>query len=252
MKSRHLQYQAQYPYPRRQVIRYALRKLIHLGFWLLADFEYAGEENLPSTGPLIVVANHFHFIDGLAIIRVTPWPMEFLAGSVNPNAPQAVTWLPKIWGMYTVRRGAASRNAMRASMSVLAQKGVVGIFPEGGNWATVLRPARPGTAYLAAQTEARLLPMGLDGLVDIFPSLGRGRRSKVTVRIGKPFGPFRLGERGQARREKLDDIGHEIMQHIAELLPPERRGVYSSDPAIRAAAQEAAIYPYHDLHHIPD
>ena len=39
-----------------------------------------------------------------------------------------------------------------------------------------------------------------------------------------------------------------IMEQIAALLPPEQRGVYSSDPAIRAAAQEAAVYPYHDLH----
>jgi hypothetical protein len=46
----------------------------------------------------------------------------------------------------------------------------------------------------------------------------------------------------------LDGIGDQIMQHIAELLPPERRGVYSSDPKIQAAALEVAEYPYHDLH----
>jgi hypothetical protein len=42
-------------------------------------------------------------------------------------------------------------------------------------------------------------------------------------------------------------MGDELMRHIAELIPPERRGVFSADPKIRAAAQEAAEYPYHDL-----
>jgi 1-acyl-sn-glycerol-3-phosphate acyltransferase len=122
------------------------------------------------------------------------------------------------------------------------------MFPEGGSWAPVLRPARPGTAYLAARTGAPLLPIGLDGLVDLFPSLRRGRRAIVTVKIGKQFGPFRTEGRGPARREQLDDIGDQIMQHIAELLPPERQGVYSSDAEIQAAAQTVAEYPYHDLH----
>jgi 1-acyl-sn-glycerol-3-phosphate acyltransferase len=97
------------------------------------------------------------------------------------------------------------------------------------------------------QTGAPLLPIGLDGLLDLFPSLHRGRRATVTVRIGQPFGPFQTVGHGRERRQQLDEIGHEIMRRIAELIPPERRGVYSDDPAIRAAAQEVAVYPYDDL-----
>jgi len=77
----------------------------------------------------------------------------------------------------------------------------LGIFPEGGNWATVLRFARPGTAYLAAQTGARILPIGLSGLNDIFP-LKFGKRPRVVFRIGKPFGPFRVEGRGRERRRQ--------------------------------------------------
>jgi hypothetical protein len=39
-------------------------------------------------------------------------------------------------------------------------------------------------------------------------------------------------------------IGHEIMRHIAELLPPEKRGHYSDDPAIREAAKGTEVYPW--------
>jgi 1-acyl-sn-glycerol-3-phosphate acyltransferase len=236
-----------FPYPRRLLPRYILRQGAKLAFALLTKLRIFGQEHLPKSGPLIVVANHFHFADTAAMIRATPWPLDFLGGAQLVDAPPLLVWIPKMWGYYMVRRGAASRLAMRASKAVLDQNGVLCIFPEGGSWADVLRPARPGTAYVAAEAGAPILPIGLDGLVDVFPALGRGKRAKVTIRIGQPFGPFRAEGRGRARREQLDEIGHEIMRRIAELLPPKRRGVYSEDPEIRAAAQEAAIYPYDDL-----
>jgi len=66
------------------------------------------------------------------------------------------------------------------------------------------------------------------------------------VTIGKPFGPFSTTGSGRERRAQLDEIGHEIMRHIAALIPPEKRGHYSEDPAIRAAAQGTEVYPWVD------
>ena len=37
------------------------------------------------------------------------------------------------------------------------------------------------------------------------------------------------------------------IRHIAELIPPERRGHYSDDPAIREAAKGTEIYPWADV-----
>ena len=235
-----------FPYPRRRLIRSLLRQLSHAAFAVLTDLQIIGQENLPGEGPLLVVANHFSYIDPVAMVRATPWPLEFVGGFQMPNAPASVTWLPKVWGYYPVFRGTGSRYALRAAEAVLAQDGVLGIFPEAGSWATVLRPPRPGAAFLAVRTEARILPMGFDGLPDVFPRLRKGRRARVTIRIGKAFGPFRATGRGRARRQQLDAIGHEIMECIAELIPPERRGHYSEDPAIRAAAQGTEIYPWAD------
>lgn len=238
--------QERFPYPRRVLARRILHGLSRAAFALLADLHLEGEENLPSGGPLIVVANHFSFADPAAIVRIAPWPLDFLGGFEMPDAPAWATLIPKAWGIYAVRRGGASRRAIRASLAVLAQDGVLGIFPEGGSWADVLRPARPGTAYLAARTGAPLLPIGLDGLTGIFPSLRRGRRARVTIRIGPPFGPFRQEGRRRPPRQELEEIGDEIMRHIAALLPPERHGVYSADPKLRQAAQEVASWPFED------
>ncbi len=237
-----------YPYPRRRPLRRVLRFLAGAAFRTLADLEVIGRENLPERGPLIVVANHFSFADPALMVSVVPWPIEFLAAVRAVNAPGIVHWIPWLWGAFRTRRGSVgARSALEAGEAVLRQGGVLGIYPEAGSWATVLRPARPGTAYLAVRTGAPILPMGFDGLPHLFPHLRRGRRAKVTVRIGKVFGPFRASGRGQERRRQLEEIGHEIMRHVAELLPPEKRGYYSPDPAIRQAALAVAEFPYADL-----
>lgn len=238
-----------FPYPRRRPVRYILRRLARLSFELLTDFEVVGRENLPRTGPLIIVGNHFHYGDPVAFVGTVPWPIEFLGGFHLIDAPPISTWIPKMWGYYQVHRGGVSREAMRAAQDVLDQGGILGVFPEGGSWASVLRPARPGVPFLAAETGVPILPIGLDGLQEIFPALRRRQRARVTIRIGKPFGPFVADARGRARRPQLEAIGDEIMRRIAELIPPDRHGVFSSDPALRLAAEEVGAYPYGNLQH---
>jgi 1-acyl-sn-glycerol-3-phosphate acyltransferase len=233
-------------YPRRRVIRRVLRETSRGLFAVLTRLEVKGAKNLPEGGPLLVAANHFSYTDPAVVVRVTPWPLEVLGGFHQPNAPFWGGWILKLWGHLPVHRGTGARGALRSAEAVLAQGGIVGIAPEGGSWAAALRPARPGAAYLAVRSGARILPVGIEGSPDIFPGIRKGRRARVTVQIGRPLGPFRAEGRGQERRRQLDEIGHEIMQAIAELLPPERRGYYSDDPAIRAAARGTEVYPWQE------
>ncbi len=234
-------------YPRRRIIRRTLRALIRAAFSVISDFKVSGAENLPKEGPLLVIGNHFSFIDPVALIGTLPYPLEFVGGTQMPNAPGMVSWLARLYGVLPVRRGSLSRDTLLASRKVLNNKGVLGIFPEAGSWAAVLRPARPGSAYLATCTQAQILPVGLDGLTNLFPSLRRGKRGKITFNIGKPFGPYFVSERGETDRQRLDELGHEFMRRIADLIPPERRGHYSKDAAVREAAQSAAVYPWGDV-----
>jgi 1-acyl-sn-glycerol-3-phosphate acyltransferase len=231
---------------RRRPIRYLLKQLSIPAFSLLTRMEIMGEQNLPSHGPLLVVGNHFSFIDPVAFVRFAPWPLEFVGGAVTPHAPLWTRIIPFLWGYHKLYRGTGAKDALRAAESILKRGGILGMFPEAGNWATVLRPARPGAAFLAALTGAPILPVGLDGFTEVFPSLFKGKRARVTVNIGKPFGCYSVTGAGRERRSQLDEIGHEIMRHIAELIPPVKRGCYSDDPAIREAARGTEIYPWAD------
>ena len=231
--------------PDRKLIRTLLRAGIALGLAPLANVRVEGRENLPPEGPLLVVGNHFHFLDPVIFIHILPYaPLEFIGGRQAPNAPGAVGWIRNLWGILPVSRGGSSRDTLLRAQGILERKGVLAIFPEGGSWAAVLRPPRAGAALLAARSGARILPVGLDGVTEIFKRRRVSRRAPVTVRIGKPFGPFSPAAGGRLSRTDLDDLGHEIMRRIAELIPGERRGFYSDDPAIREAARGTEIYPW--------
>lgn len=231
------------PYPRRQFIRRILKAGIALAFGVLADVKINGRENLPKDGPLIVVGNHFHFLDPLMFVHLLPYPAEFIGGAKMPNAPAATHFLQRMFGVIPTARGTVSRDTLYGAESILKQNGVLAIFPEGGSWATVLRPPRPGAAFLAWRSGARILPIGIDGSVGFFKHIGK-RRAPVTLNIGEPFGPLKSASAGRPSREELDEMGHDIMHHIADLIPPEKRGYYSDDPAIRAAALGTEIYPF--------
>ena len=232
-------------YPRRVFIRRFLKQLAGIAFSILCDLEIQGEENLPAKGPLLVIANHFSFIDPVAVLRTLPFPIEFVGGAVFPHAPTIVKAIPSWWGYYPVFRGTGSRFALRAAEEILSQDGVLGIMPEGGAWAEVLRPARPGAAFLASQTGAKVLPLGIYGLNDIFP-IKLGKRPKAVVNIGQPVGPFKVTGKGRERRKQLDEIGLELMKSIAALIPDHYRGFLADDPETRKKALGTEIYPWED------
>ncbi len=234
-------------YKPNQTLRKVLQALARGVFKVITDLEIEGEENFPSSGPLIMVGNHFSFIDPMAFVSLAPWPMDFIGGAVTPHAPKIVRFIPRLWGFLPVYRGTGSTFALKEAEKILKGGGVVGIFPEGGSWAENLRPARPGAALLTSQANAPLLPIGLVNLPDVIPSLKKLKRAKIRFRIGKPFGPFKTSGSAYERRRQLDEIGHEIMKKIAELIPPEQGGIFSSNLRIREAATGKDFYPWEGI-----
>lgn len=236
----------EFPYPRFQARRRFFKLVDAILFKMFAQVEIIGKENLPTKGPIMVVANHFSFADPSLLIHILPWHLEFLAGTNHPGAPNKLIGnMPKLWGVYKVHRGTSSRYAFKAASAIMEQGGILGIFPEGGVWATVLRPARPGVPLMAATSQAPILPIGIDGMDKMFPlKFNLFRRTKITIRVGKPFGPFEVTGRGKERRTQLDDIGDEIMRKISELLPAEKRGLWADDPTLVEEAKAVSEYPW--------
>lgn len=227
-------------YPRRRVFRALLRfvsgRLIHY----LGELKVVGIENIPKQGPVILAANHFNFVDPPLILYTSPRLVEFIGGAERPNSPWWAKLIPKMWGFIRAYRGSFSRATMRQSLEVLEQGGVLGIFPEGGSWADVLRPARPGTAYVALHSGAPVVPVSISGAEDLL----NGPKGSVTVEFHPVIEAPETTETGRAKRAALDAYAERIMAAIALGLPDEKRGKYSTCEQARAAALAVSEYPF--------
>ena len=226
-------YLVKYRYPRNQFRRGLLRGGIAFLARILVDYKIFGTENLPKKGPLLIVGNHFHFLDTIGPIHSTKYPLEFIGDAEMPNAPMSMKIFPRIWGALRIMQGTPNLEAMRAAEAVLKQDGILGIFPEGHVHKPPLGTPLPGAAFMALRLGVPILPIGTYSEDDwkLFGTIReKGRRARVVTRIGETFGPLDIGEPGKLPgRVEVKVAGQVIMEKIAALLPVSARGPYLTD-----------------------
>lgn len=226
-------YIEKYPWPRRRLIRAIFRNSIEIVAKILTHWEFTGTENIPEVGPLLIVGNHFHFLDTVAPIRSIRKPLEFIGDFEMPNAPPIMRIFPNTWKTLKIEQGTPNFEALQASEAILAQKGMLVIYPEGHVHSGPLNPALPGAAFMALRTGVPILPMGTisDNDWKLFETITQEkRRLRIFTKIGKVFGPIKTKNPGRPSRQELVDAGQLIMTKIAALLPKEYRGEF--DPEI--------------------
>ena len=201
-----------------RVIAWALTRLV-------CRYRVSGRQNVPASGPLLIVANHLSWYDPLILGVVLPRRVWFFTKQEIFRWP-IVGGLCLLTGQIPVQRGASDRAALERALAYLRQGRAVMIFPEG----TVERqeqmlPARTGAAMLALRSGATILPVAHTGTRRILRSL-RSWFPRVCIEIGAPFTP-RLPEE-VSRKAALRDVTQEIMERIAAMLPPDERGAYAN------------------------
>lgn len=218
-----------YPYPRRRFVRRLLKSGISVAAGLLTKYEVSGQENLPPKGPYLIVGNHFHFLDTIGPIHATNIPLEYIGDIEMPNAPMLMKIFPRTWSTLKVEQGTPNLEALNAAEAVLAQDGVLVIYPEGHTHNPPLGRALPGAAYLAMRMGVPIIPTATysDNDFDLFGTIRKKhRRLRIWTRIGKAFGPLSMGSSERPTREEIRESSRIIMTQIARLLPPEFRGDY--------------------------
>ncbi|HEY3117598.1 MAG TPA: lysophospholipid acyltransferase family protein [Chloroflexota bacterium] len=201
--------------------------LARLVMHLFTRAEVAGLENFPRQGGVLVVSNHLSIADPPILAAITPRPLTSMGKSELFSK-----WLQgrvlRAWGVFPVRRGEADRAAVRGALAVLQSGGVLLLFPEGTRRPGGLGEGRAGVAYLAARSGCPVLPVAFVGTEKIRGLQSLWRRPRFQLTIGEPF----FVE--EARPNRGSD---QIMEAIAELLPPERRGRYGKHPGAASGSR---------------
>jgi putative phosphoserine phosphatase / 1-acylglycerol-3-phosphate O-acyltransferase len=193
-----------------------------------ARFDIAGTENIPRTGPAIIVANHRSYFDtvavGMTVMRAGRSP-RFLGKKEVFDAP-VIGPVASALGGIRVERGSGSQEPLRLAADALAGGEAVammpqGTIPRGEEFFEPVLKGRYGAARLAAMTRAPVIPIGLWGTEKVWPRSERIPRvwnvlrpPTVTVRVGQPV---------ELKYEDESVDIETIMQAIMDLLPPESR-----------------------------
>ncbi|MEA3337625.1 MAG: lysophospholipid acyltransferase family protein [Chloroflexota bacterium] len=203
-----------------------LREIDRLLFRLLSRLEVRGGEKIPTSGPFLFVSNHLHVLDPPIGFLLLDRPITFLVASTWESTFGLGHFLRWTESAIPVDRGGADRKAMGAAVKVLKGGGALAIAPEGTRSKTGgLQQGHPGVAYLASRTGVPIVPVGISGQEKAFATLRRLRRPRIIVEVGEPF--VLPGSPNRAKGEQLEAYTDQIMYRIAELLPPQYRGVYA-------------------------
>ena len=135
-----------------------------------------GKANVPKTGPVIFASNHLSFIDSIAIPVAAPRPVHFLAKSSYFDGAGFSGWFSREFftaiGAVPVQRGAgqAALDALDQQRQLLDEGSAVALYPEGTRSLDGrLYKGRTGVAFLALQTGAPVVPVGLIGTDTVMP-----------------------------------------------------------------------------------
>lgn len=180
-------------------------------------FEIFGIENLPTRGGVLLMTNHASYFDPV-----------FIGAAVNRNLnymARATLFKPEIVGKFLlsmsafpVNVGASDTKAIRKTLELLKNGGVLNIFPEGTRSVDgKLGKALPGVGLIAHKTPVPVMPVYLSGTRSVLPKNAKmPKLAKVKIYFGKPL-DMKSYREVKATREIYDEISEKIMEGIAEL-----------------------------------
>lgn len=233
----------------------ALYYIVRWGLGPLARLIYRprieGADNIPRSGPIILASNHLSFIDSFVLPLFAPRPVYFLAKSSYFEGSGIAGWFSnrffRALGATPVRRGAgqAALDALDQQRRILQSGRAIALYPEGTRSLDGrLYKGRTGVAFLALETGAKVVPVGITGTNDAMPVGAKWPRlsPRVTIRYGEAIDLSHHGpaSSGRARRLATDDI----MSAIHALSGQELANAYNEVPAQSAVERLKQALPH--------
>ncbi|MFK7745446.1 MAG: lysophospholipid acyltransferase family protein [Roseobacter sp.] len=201
-------------------------------YGLTLDIVGGSLDNIPKTGPLIVIANHpYGILDGLVLGQVlarTRGDFRILANSVFRKASDINRVVLPISFDDTKEARKLNVTTRRNALKYLEGGGVIGIFP-GGTVSTAARPFSkpmdPGwrnfTARMIAKSGATVVPIYFDGHTSrmfqlashvhvtlrmglLIKEFGKRVDSSVRISVGDPILPHQLAPFASNSKAMMD------------------------------------------------
>jgi 1-acyl-sn-glycerol-3-phosphate acyltransferase len=188
----------------------------------LVHIRVEGRENLPGSGPYILVSNHINWKDPPLISISLDLSVRYMA-KIQAFGMPLLGYIVRATGAFPVRRGEGDRRALVTALRVLAARQVLGFFPEGHRSESgALLRGKPGIGFIASRVpDAPLVPIAMIGTKQSLLRLIFG--GQAVLLVGRPFHLSDLTDDERRDEQAMTDA---VMRRIASLLPDEMRGAY--------------------------
>ena len=207
------------------------RAVLVPSFKFLWRLELEGGEHIPETGGAIFAPNHLSVLDHFVLGAALPRRITFVGKAEYMDSWKTKYIFPAL-GMIPIDRsgGSAADGALNAACTVLGQGEFFGIYPEGTRSRDgKLHRGHTGVARLALRSGCPIIPVGLQGTLEVQPadaSMPRPFRM-MRVRVGRPIDTARYADRA-GDRMALRQITDEVMFEIRGLSGQEYVDTYAT------------------------
>lgn len=182
-------------------------RILRVLVFLIFDLKVHNKENLDNTeGGLIVCGNHISMIDPVILAVSTKRQIHYM-GKKELFENKFLSYIFSKLGAFPVDRQGTSLSAIKSSLNVLNNGGVLGIYPEGTRVKSGYdeNNAKAGIALIANKAKVKILPVYLEGTYKF--------RGRIDFYIGKEKDYFENYE-GKMNTEKYTEIGKDILKDI--------------------------------------
>lgn len=211
------------PYVTPPILYHAIRWFAIFAFHVTSRVRVLGLNNVPKSGAFIIAVNHLSWTDIPLVAMHIKRKVVYM--SKEEYFHSKLTWLVRFLGSFPVKRGEGDRQALRVAEEQLKKGNILGIFPEGTRSRTTsLAKAHAGMGLIALRSGVPIVPIAIWGSENALKKLG----TRITISYGEPLLLTPKGKK--MTREDIDEATDKVMRKIAEMLPPEYRGVYGSPP----------------------
>jgi len=149
-----------------------------------------GEENIPTTGPVVYVANHQSYADIPLCCKVlNKIQTGFVAKDGLQNIPLYGEWIQNIRSVIIQRNDPrSSLRTIEEAIELIHQGFSMVVFPEGTrSKGGPMKPFKKGSLRLATKPGVPVVPITIDGTWRIFEEKGYPQKVSVDITIHKPI-----------------------------------------------------------------
>jgi 1-acyl-sn-glycerol-3-phosphate acyltransferase len=141
--------------------RRCVKVLIHLFY----KIEHEGFEHIPERGPVLIIANHVSYVDGVILQAICDRPIRFIIDQYIHDMPIVNYFMRHNRAIPILPKKESVEGALDEVSKGLEQGDVICIFPEGRlTYTGHIGRFKPGVEWVVERDPVPIYPVAIDGL----------------------------------------------------------------------------------------